>query len=461
VMGAALGSELIVLLVLVTLAAFSLIVSRPQFGAYLYLMTSPLIVGIARGDVFPVVRPNEFIAILFIGALALRSVFAMLTRVNLQARVGRVDLAFVLLALTSSVVPLLLRNFRGLAVSTDDLLYPVALWKYLLIYWAFRLSISTPSQVTRCLCLSMASAALVGVIGILQVEDLFGIPVFLHRYYDQPFEGHTTLVTERATSTVASAFGLADLMIMNLVIAMTLLRFKQSGRWILWGASALFFSGCIAAGEFSGIIGMGIAMLVFAVISGRLSRVLAVSVPAFLVAGAVFLPVISKRLAGFQEGSGLPPSWHGRWNNLSDYFLPVLFSNFNWLLGVRPAARLPAHETWRQWVYIESGYIWLLWIGGIPLLVAFIFFAGASGRHLWQIARERSDAIGVTATAGFAYLIALLILMFLDPHLTLRGSADLFFPLLALSFVSSRGCEETLEFLIVDPGEQAIPPAAP
>ena len=158
-------------------------------------------------------------------------------------------------------------------------------------------------------------------------------------------------------------------------------------------ASGLFVSGCIVAGEFSGIIGLSIAILVFAVISGRLFRVLTISVAAVIVLSAVFLPVISERLAGFQERSGLPLSWQVRWNNLRDHFLPELFSGFNWLVGVRPAARVPAHEVWRHWVYIESGYIWLLWIGGIPLVVAFIFFACASGQHLWQIVRERSDAV--------------------------------------------------------------------
>jgi hypothetical protein len=178
-----------------------------------------------------------------------------------------------------------------------------------------------------------------------------------------------------------------------------------------------------------------------AFISGRLFRVLTIGVPSVIIALAAFWPVFSKRLAGFEVRSGMPHSWQGRWNNLRDYFLPELFSGFNWLVGVRPAPRLPAHETWRQWVYIESGYVWLVWIGGIPMLAAFIFFAWVTGQHLWQIVFVRS-AVGVAATAGFAYLIVILTLMFLDPHLTLRGSADLFFPLLALSSVQPRSYKE-------------------
>jgi hypothetical protein len=417
---------------------FFLIVMRPQYGAYLYLIASPLIVGIARGDTIGVLRPNEMLMVLLLGALAVRSLLSMRAREHHKAGVGRVDLALVLLAFTSSVLPLLLQVLRDLPVSTDDLLYSIVFWKYLVVYRAFRAFVSTASQVERCLWMSMTSAALAGIVGILQVGNLFGIPEFLHSHYDQPFEGTTTALTERATSTLASAHGLGDISIMNLMIAMALLRGKQSRRGIFMAALGVFLSAIMATGEFSELIGLGVALLAFAAISGRPSRVLAIGIPAAIGALAVFWPVYAIRMVAVDNVTGLPGTWMGRWNNLQTYFFPRLFSGFNWLVGVQLAPRLPALETWRQFVYIESGYVWLLWIGGMPLLAAFIFFAWVSGQHLRQIARERSDAVGVAAKAGFGFLFVLLTLMLFDPHVTLRGSADLFYPLLALSFVRVR-----------------------
>jgi capsular exopolysaccharide synthesis family protein len=429
------GAELTMLAGLVAAAAaFALIALRPRFGAYLYLTASPLVVGIARGAMVPILRPNEVLLVLIVAALAM----SMLARQCKVPSFGRVELALFLLAATSSVIPLLLRFGRDFPLSSDDILYSTVFWKYLLLFMVFRTSISTPSQVACCLHLSMVSAMAVMIIAVLQVENLFGIPEFLHSYYDQPFEGHKTIVTERGTSTVASAFGFGDLMIMNLVAALALVRPGRSGHWLYVAASVCFVGGCIVAGEFSGYIGLGVAMLAYGIVSGRLSRLLIIGIPAAVVASAFFWPVIDKRLAGFEGPSGLPHSWNGRWENLQRFFFPELFSNLNWLLGVRLTPRLPAPETWRQWVYIESGYVWLLWIGGLPLVAAFIFFVVVSAAALRRVIRERTDAVGVAAMAGFTYLIVVVVLMLVDPHLTGRGSADLFFPLLALSLVPRR-----------------------
>jgi hypothetical protein len=432
------ATNIIALAAILASAVFTLIAIRPQFGPYLYLIANPLIVGIARGDMVAILRPNEALLILIVAALATRILFLRLAGEYNRPPTSRVDLAFVLLALASSVVPLLLRFGRDLPVSTDDLLYSIVIWKFFLLYRVFRVSISTPSQVARCLWLSMTSAAIVAVIGMLQVQGLLGIPELLYTYYDNPFEGQVGPLTERGTSTIASAFGLADAMIMNLVVAMALLESQRGGRWVLIPAAGLFLGGCIVTGEFSGFIGLGVAVLVFGFISGRLSRLLTMGVPATAVASVVFWPVIATRLLGFERPSGLPHSWTGRWADLRDSFFPELFSDLNWLVGVRPTARLPAPETWRQFIYIESGYVWLLWVGGIPMVAAFAFFVWVSAQHLWRVTRERTDPVGAAAAASLTYLVVLVTLMLFGPHLTLRGSADLFFPLLALSFVRAR-----------------------
>jgi hypothetical protein len=436
---------------------FPIIVARPEYGVYIILLANPLIVGIARGQLGSVLRPNEFLLAFVLIAICVRGVLLVRRQRRSYVSYDRLDTALLFLVAAGSVLPVLWRYARGLTLSEDDLLYAVVLLKYYALFRLFRSAIITTTQVERCLVLSLVSALIVAVIGVLQVSDLFGIPEFLLAYYDQPFEGHTTVMNERATSTVASAFGVADMMTMNIIIALALRQTtRRSGLLLL--ITIILLAGCIAAGEFSGYVGLAAALFAFGFISGRFDQLLPIGIAGGGLAALLLRPVLALRLEGFQGQAGVPDSWAGRWGNLQTYIFPDLFTHGNWVLGVRPAPRIPALETWRDWVYIESGYIWLLWIGGIPFVAAFVFFAIVSLKTLQCVARERTDAVGVAAKSAFSYLVAIIVMMFFDPHFTLRGSADLFFPLLALSLADSRAGARGSCFADIGPG--AVEPAA-
>ncbi len=418
----------------VAIAIAALVSIRPQYGAYLYLLATPLIVGIARGDLLSILRPNEaLIAVIMLG-LGMRAAVIMLQGRRYALKFDRVDLSFILLALCASVLPLALRWGRAAPISSDDVFYALVLWKYYLVYRIFRESISTPEQVATCLWLSMAAACAVGIVALLQVNNLLGVPQFLYAYYDNPFQNQSQVVTERGTSTIASSFGVADLMIMNLALVMTMLSRAHSRRLLLTALGCIFLLGCVAAGQFSGLVGLAIMAVTVGLQVGRLRQVMLLSIPLVCIAALLLWPVLADRLSGFESVAGLPSSWLSRLENLQRFFLGELGNGLNWLTGVRPAARVAAPEPWRTWVYIESGYLWLLWTGGLPFVAAFIAFVLIAHRKLKQVIQGRIDPMAVAATAAWAWIVTMIVLMALDPHLTMRGAADLFFPLLALSF---------------------------
>lgn len=423
----------------VALSLAVLVVAHPPFAAYVFLATTPLIVGIDRGELLPLLRPNEAVLVLLWGALGLRLLLELARGRLAWPRSDPVGITILLMAVASSMLPLLWLTAQGETITRDDLLYALTLWKYYGIYLIFRGVIRTERQVTICLHIAMLASAAVAVVAILQALNLFGVPDLLAGLY-APFGDEAALEIRRGTSTIASSIAVADVMVFSMAIAVGYLVKSRRHRWSYTGAAALFVLGTLAAGQFSGLIGLVVAGVAVGAVTGYLGRVALVGIPTLMVAGLALAPVLERRLEGFSSPAGLPRSWIGRLDNLRTFFWPRLFEDWNFLFGVQPSSRVEAPESWREWVWIESGHTWLLWNGGIPFLLAFFAFLWASIRKTWGVARQRADAVSVAAVASFTALCVIAVLMTLDPHLTMRGSADLSFPLLALACAAgSRG----------------------
>lgn len=434
--GAAALGGLCVLRPLLTVAAVGIaaviagVWARPALAAYLLIALTPLTAGINRGSAVPVLRPQEALALLVGGTLAARGVVRLRSGRLPAIRLDALECALLLMAVAGSLVPLLWMTVRQQAISRDDILYALVLWKYLGLYVIIRASVTTERAVRRCLWLSVTAGCVVAMLAILQSLGLFGVPGILATYY-APF-GYTNAFSARGSSTLGLPAATADLAIINLAVLSGLwIRYRRY-RPALAAAAGLLVMGALSAGEFSSAIGLVVGVVSIAIVTQR-PKLLWVFLPSALAAGYALKPVIARRLSGFQSASGLPVSWTGRLDNLQTYFWPKLFSNWNFLLGVEPSARVVVATQATGYVWIESGYTWLLWGGGIPLLAAFCFLVYAAARRGWRAAHGRSTAKSVAGVAVFTAIIVITVAMIFDPHLTYRGSADAFFALLALA----------------------------
>ena len=423
-------SPLLALVGLLVLILVACVWRWTALAAYLVILITPLTVGITRGAAIPLLRPNEALAFVVGGTLAVRGLVRLRTGQLPRVPLGRVEVAMVLMAVTNSLVPLLWMTVRQEPITQDDLLYALVLWKFLGLYAIVRTAVTTGQQIRRCMWLSVAAACVVAGLAMLQSLRLFGVPEMLGRFYAS---GVTTgLQSTRGASTLGLPAATADLCIFNLAIVVALWMRYHRYRPALAGAAALLVMGALSAGEFSSAIGLAVGVACVAIVTRR-PRLLAAFVPAALGAGFALWPVIAGRLSGFQSASGLPVSWTTRLQNLQTYFWPTLFSHWNFVLGVRPAGRVPVPSQIAGYVWIESGYTWLLWGGGIPLLAGFLYFVYAAARRGWEAVRGGQDGQNLAGTAVFAAIFVITTLMIFDPHLTYRGSGDAFVFLLALA----------------------------
>ena len=406
------------------------VLTRPQVAAYLLIFVTPLVAGISGGSVVPLIRPNEALMVLLGLTIGLRWLAGLRTGGIRWPRVGSVEVAVVALGVTTSLVPLAMMLVRQRPITEVDFLYSIVLWKLLAEYIIVRSVISTREQVMRCLWLSMAAAAIVGFIAIAQSLGVAGVPALVAKLTSSSAGSDGMVTVARGSSLLGLPAATADLAILNLGIAVAMIVRGHPRRLWLGGLVVLYVLTVIAASEFATVIGLVVALVALMVLT-RSGRLAVYMIPVGILGGVLLWPAIELRLSGFHSTAGLPLSWVDRLYNLRTFFWPVLFSDYNWILGVRPTPRVAAPSKAEGFIWIESGYTWLLWCGGIPLLTSYIAFAGAVLRKSWAYVR-RADATGIVATAVAAAMCSQVVLMSFDPHLTFRGSSDAFFLLLPL-----------------------------
>ena len=406
------------------------VMARPPVAAYLLIFVTPLVAGISGGSVVPLIRPNEALMVLLGVAIGLRWLAGLRTGGIRWPRVGSVEVAVIALGVTTSLVPLAMMLVRQRPITEVDLLYSIVLWKLLAEYIIVRSVISTREQVMRCLWLSMVAAAIVGFIAIAQSVGVAGIPALVAKLTSSSSGSDGMVTVARGSSLLGLPAATADLAILNLGIAVAMIARGHPRRLWLGGFVVLYVLTVIAASEFATVIGLVVALIALMVLT-RSGRLAVYMIPVALLGGVLLWPAIELRISGFHSTAGLPLSWVDRLYNLRTFFWPVLFSDYNWILGVRPTPRVAAPSKVGGFIWIESGYTWLLWCGGIPLLASYIAFAAAVLRKSWAYVR-RADAAGIVATAVAAAMCSQVVLMSFDPHLTFRGSGDAFFLLLPL-----------------------------
>jgi hypothetical protein len=310
----------------------------------------------------------------------------------------------------------------------SDLAAVLPICKLVAIYLLVRCTVATQDQAIRCIRLIVWPGAAIAVIAVLQTLGFGPVVAALGAFWSP--DAAAAAIIERGTTTLSSPIATGDYIIFSLVLVICCGARGLLGRRERLVLGLVLCTGVLAAGQFStwisAAVAAGLILWQFPELRVRAWRFLPV-LPVIFVAGA---PAFLTRLAGFSE-LGVPPSWLGRWDNLTNFYLPR-FDLPSVLLGISPNSVLPAPETWREVIYLEAGYLQFLWVGGIPLLLAFGWLSVAVLRWTAEL-RHAPGALGAVACALRIAWWFLLVLTVLDPHLTMRGIGDLLFVLLAVT----------------------------
>ncbi|MGH3903832.1 MAG: hypothetical protein ACRDTE_06545 [Pseudonocardiaceae bacterium] len=400
---------------------------RPIFATYLYLGTLPIIAGIGRGAWLPLVRPNEALLVLLLTGAGLGGYLRYCRGDAVPVRPHPLDGPLAMFVLMATAWPVASLMLRGHTPALSDLAAVLPICKLVAIYLLVRCTVSTEAQLVRCIRLIAWPGALVAVIAILQTIGVGPVVAVLEAVWSPDVT--SAAIAERGTTTLSSPIATGDYIIFSLVLVICCGTRGVLDRRERLGLGLVLAAGVLASGQFSTWISAVVAGVLILWRFPELRRRAWRFLPMIPIVFAIGAPAVLSRMEGIAD-YGVPVSWLGRWDNLSSFYLPR-FDFLNVLIGVSPNSVLAAPETWREVIYLEGGYLQFLWVGGIPLLLAFAWLSVAVLRTTSQLMTS-PGALGATASGLWIVWWFLLVLTVIDPHLTMRGIGDILFALMAI-----------------------------
>ncbi len=347
------AGPLVTLTVVGVLVLFGLVAAaayRPVFATYAYLGTLPIIAGINRGNLIPLVRPNEALLVVLLAGALTGGYLRWCRGQRVPLRLHRLDIPLGVFLLTSTAWPLLSMMLRGHTPVTSDLAAVLPVCKLVAIYALVRLSVTTEAQLVRCFRLIIWPGAVVAVIAILQTLHVGPVVSTLQALWSP--DSNTAALAERGTTTLGSPIATGDYIIICLTLVICCAARGLLDRRERLGLGLVLGAGVLAAGQFStwisAVVAAGFILWRFPALRHGSTRLLWLTPVVF----AIGAPALIGRLQGFGDSS-VPTSWVGRWNNLSTFYLPR-FHFINIVLGISPNSVLPAPERWRDVIYLKA-----------------------------------------------------------------------------------------------------------
>lgn len=424
---------------------------HPPMAGYVMISLGPLIVGFSRDQVLPRLRPNEALLFVVVAVLVARW---LVTSRRLTFHFNRIDALIGLIVVCGTVLPLAVQVARLNPIPLDDLLYAAVFVRIALLYAVIRATITTELQVRAALALSLGVASFLGILAVMDSMNLANTAERLNRFFPT---AAANVDDGRGAATVGNPIGLGVYMGINALIGLALYFGGQRPRiWIALGVVCTSL-GVLGSGQVGPTLSFCIGVVAFGLITHTFGSIAKRGLVLAVVACILLFPIINARITGLDAWSVSSAqraaietqdpatqaealrqadpgsSWDVRLYNLERFFVPAFDEPRHIVWGVTPQARVESPIEGEEFIWIESGHLWLLWTGGIPMFVTWFVFLAVAMFTSRRVLRSRPGAVGMAAAAAFGGLWIVNVAQTFDPHMTLRGTTEILYPLLALT----------------------------
>ena len=418
----------------------ALVAWRPAAGCGLFALSTPLITGLGRGTVIPLLKPNEAVLLLLLTGLVIHYLPRGLRRPirGLDYAVGGYTVGVVAIAL----VVLLISDSSSLT-DRDTLRAVLSPLQFLIVYIVFSRVEIEGRGLVLVLNLTMLASVLVGLLAAAEMADLPGIRDFVASSFPPPF----TAVSRydpgyRPMSTLGHYSAVGAFAAANYSLALTLAAVRHPNFSKAWLNIVIVVNlvALIASLTWAPLIVLPLITGYILWSARRVPRELVATVLALAVALILFLPAVTARSANqgvFVSSSDLftiPASFQYRLLVWQAFFLPAL-SDHPWLgTGTVIPSEVPTPLT----NFVDNEYLREAFRAGLAGLTLMLVLLAAVAVAAWRRARSPDLTAKSLGTVLFANVVFFLLVGFTAEYMFFAGVSQEFAMLIGLVAAGGR-----------------------
>ncbi len=416
----------------------------PRLAPALLLFFVPLLSGMPRGTILPILRTNELVLIFIFAAF-------LLTR--LLGKMGRpqttfLDKAFLLFLLARSVLPFLVHPVSFAADPAGMAKFFLAPVQYYLVYRLILGTVHRREDILSLMRVMVASAIIIAVIGLMQASKFPGIGQLYSLYYPSAETAYTFMHSPRVTSLFHAPAGgtvrfhgggwnVCGFYLSQALLVTVALHRLEKGRLakgVLTGAAGLLALVMFLTFSFTTLISLGVVLAYLGHRQKRLGRYFLLAAPValllILLVATVFRQALEERLSLQFVGTLVPMTFLARIDFWMHRALPEIAHYL--ILGLGPARV--------DWIAAESYYLFVVancGLIGLTGLMAFIVYVWRQ----WKRLLRKHGTSGLTGTLlllSFVMFVQTLIANTTGQYFEYSGTSEMLWAIWTLALVAAR-----------------------